>query len=136
MQRDHFQQAQYGSTSSTNEPTRMGQGAPVVMHEQLRRHIERAQALLSGDAGPLQISDAVSEKKVWPPQTRARAHASRQVEMSGLMVKDLRAYIEMSDVAHTYFLSLGAYTWCSSHCWWAIVGWTLAAVGQKWAHGH
>ena len=76
------------------------------------------------------------EKKVWPPQTRARANASRQVEMSGLMVKDLRAYIEMSDVAHTYFLSLGAYTWCSSHCWWAIVGWTLAAVGQKWAHGH
>ena len=40
----------------------MGQGAPVVMHEQLRRHIERAQALLSGDAGPLQISDSVSEK--------------------------------------------------------------------------
>ena len=40
----------------------MGQGAPVVMHEQLRRHIERAQALLSRDAGPLQISDSVSEK--------------------------------------------------------------------------
>ena len=50
------------------------------------------------------------------------AHEQMQVgkvEMSGLMVKDLRAYIEMSDVAHTYFLSLGAYTWCSSHCWWA-----------------